>query len=142
MNNEKNWLSCKEAARLLNITQRHVGNLIGKGKFRAEKNDDGKFIIMKSEFFRVYPYLLTIENDRNDENSLEQGTKKVMEEKIRHLQEMIDEKRKQNEFLIEQLSNFTNEKSKMLDAINSHTRLLEYKETSAKTIHTVIDSHA
>jgi len=126
-------LTCKEAARLLNISQRHIGNLIKKGKFSDEKDEDGKYIIMKSEFFRVFPHTMTVEIAGNDENSVEAEAKKVLEEKIRHLQEMIDEKKKQNEFLREQINHFTQEKSKMLDAINSHTRLLEYKETSGKS---------
>jgi len=138
MTNERNWLTCKEAGALLNFTQRHVLNLIKKGKISAEKDEDGKFYIQKSEFFRVYPHLMQVEIDRNSENSVEQGVNKVLEERIRHLQEMVDEKKKQNEFLTEQLSNFTQEKSKMLDAINSHTRLLEFKETSGKSHSTTV----
>lgn len=128
MNSEKTWLTCREAASLLNFTQRHIVNLIKKGKIRAEKDEDGKYYIQKSEFFRVYPQTMTQEEPGTTENSLEQGGKKFLEEKINHLQEILKERKEYNEFLTGQLQSFTQEKSKMLDAINGHTRLLEFKE--------------
>lgn len=133
MTEEKTWLTCKEAAILLNFTQRHILNLINKGKISAERDETGKYFIQKAEFFRVFPEALQVEPDGKDAKSLEKDTTKVLEEKIRHLQEMVDEKKKQNDFLTQQLNHFTEEKSKMLDAIASHTRLLEFKETSGKS---------
>lgn len=133
MTNGKTWLTCREAAKLLNFSQRHIGNLIKKGRIKAEKDEDGRYFIEKSEFFRVYPHAMKAEKDGTDEKPMENESKKFLEEKIKHLQEMIDEKRRQNEFLAEQLATFTEEKFKMLDAINSHARLLEYKETTGKT---------
>lgn len=133
MNKEKTWLTCREASVLLNYTQRHMINLIKKGKITADKDEDGKYYINKSEFFRVYPNAMKVEVDGTSEKSMEGHARKLLEEKIRHLQEIVDEKKKQNEFLTEQLSNFTHEKSKMLDAINSHARLLEFKETTGKS---------
>lgn len=141
MKDEKSWLTCKEVAVLLNFTQRHIHNLINSGKLSAERDESGKFYINKSEFFRVYPETMSIRKPRNGAKSAlkstakfpeEKGqeTTKFLEEKVRHLQEMVAEKNRHNDFLVEQLSNFTQEKSKMLDAITSHTRLLEHKETS------------
>ncbi len=129
MNNEKTWLTCREAGALLKCTQRNVLNLIKKGKISAERDENGQYFIQKSEFFRVYPDAMKVEVAGSKEKSEEIITMQMLEEKIRHLEEMMSEKNKHNDFLTEQLSNFTDEKSKMLDAINSHARLLEHKES-------------
>ena len=133
MTEEKNWLTCREAASILNYSQRHIVNLIKNGKLSAQKDEDGKYYIQKSEFFRVYPNTMKQEKVGTVEKLLGNESVKFLEEKIRHLQEMVDEKKRQNEFLTQQLNNFTEEKSKMLEAINSHTRLLEFKETTVKS---------
>ena len=133
MSEEKVWLSCKEAAELLNCTDRNITTLITRGKLSAKKDENGKYFIQKAEFFRVYPEAMKREKERSDEKSGGKYSIKLLEERVRHLQEMIDEKKKHNDFLIQQLDNYTHEKSKMLDAINSHTRLLEYKEVSGKS---------
>ncbi len=70
------------------------------------------------------------EQDRKTEENDGNISMKVMEEKIRHLQEMLEEKKKQNDFLMEQISINDDKQSKMLDAISSHSRLLEYKESA------------
>lgn len=132
-NKEKTWLTCREAASLLNYSQRHIVNLINKGKLSADKDDDGRYYIQKSEFFRVYPNAIRSELPRTEEKSSGNNSAKMLEEKVRHLQEMIEEKKKQNDFLLDQLSINTEEKSKMLDAINNHSRLLEFKETRGNT---------
>ncbi len=129
---EKSWLTCREAASLLNYTQRHIVNLIKKGKLSADKDENGKYFIEKSEFFRVYPNATKGEPPRTEEKPAGNNSLEFLEEKIRHLQELVQEKNKHNEFLAHQLDNFTHEKSKMLEAINSHARLLEYKESTIK----------
>jgi len=133
MTDDKTWLTCREAGKLLNCTQRHVLNLIKKGKLSADRDDTGKYFIQKSEFFRAYPDAMGVEIDGNSAKSPGNEDMRLLEEKIRHLEEIAEERKRQTDFLKEQLSNFTAEKSKMLDAINSHTRLLEYKETNGKS---------
>lgn len=133
MSEEKVWLSCKQAAELLNCTDRNITTLIARGKLSAKKDENGKYFIQKAEFFRVYPEAIKREKERSDENLGGKYSIKLLEERVRHLQEMIDEKKKHNDFLVQQLNNYTDEKSKMLEAINSHTRLLEYKETIDKS---------
>lgn len=54
---------------------------------------------------------------------------KMLEEKINSLERIIKEKEQKVEMLKEQLNNSNQKEFKMLDAINSHARLLEYKET-------------
>ena len=135
--NPETWLTCKEAASLIGYTQRHITNLIAKGKLSAE-HDNGKYFIQKAEFFRVYPNALKMEVAGTKEKNTNKKALDFLEEQVRYLQEIITEKRKHNEYLMEQIQVFTEEKSKMLDAINSHARLLEHKEVvgknSAKTI--------
>lgn len=132
MHHRKTWLTCKEAADILGYTQRHILNIIKKGKISATRDESGKFIIDKSEFFRVYPHDTIDEASGTDPKPLEESGKKALEEKIKHLEEMVKEKNKVNEFLIEQISNFTYEKTKMLEAITCHSRLLEYKEKTVE----------
>jgi excisionase family DNA binding protein len=127
---EKTWLTCREIAEMLNYSQRHILNLIKKGKISAEQDESGVYYVDKSEFFRAYPDAMRMEMDRTDAKSSRNISIKSLEQKISHLQEMLEEKKKQNAFLTEQLSTCTQEKYKMLDAINSHARLLEFKETS------------
>jgi hypothetical protein len=129
---EKTWLSCREAAGLIGCSQRHMLNLIKKKNLSFERDESGKYIIQKAEFFRVFPEAMKVELDGKVEKSGGNEAMKVLEEKIRHLQEMMEEKKKQNDFLLGQLSITSDEKSKMLDAINNHARLLEFKETGGK----------
>jgi len=130
MDGGKNWLSCKEVASILGYTQRHIINIIKKGKLSARRDETGQYFIDKSEFYRVYPESSKIELTGSSSKSIEESIKKFLEEKIRHLEELLGEKNKLNEFLTEQIQNFNQEKSKMLEAINSHARLLEYKESA------------
>lgn len=136
MHRGKSWLTPKEAGEILGMTGRNVTNLIKKGKIRADKDEDGRYFIEKSEFFRVYPDALEKENERNAKNSSEGSAVKLLEEKLNHMQELLSERKRQNEFLVEQLNNFTQEKKGLIESINAHTRLLEYKETQNKTLDT------
>lgn len=131
MTEEKTWLTSKEAAALLKCTQRHVLNLIRKNNISVERDESGKYFIHKSEFYRVFPHLLKDSQPRNEEKLPRKNSVEFLEEKIRHLQELVDVNKRHNEFLSGQISTFTEEKSKMLDAINGHTRLLEHKKSSS-----------
>jgi len=127
MQGGKTWLSCKEAASIIGYTQRHIINLIKNGKLSASRDESGQYFIDKSEFFRVYPQDIKVEKPGTSEKSFEEIPRKLLEERIKHLEEMIVEKNKIIEILTEQLRNFTQEKSQMLEAITSHTRLLEHQ---------------
>jgi hypothetical protein len=104
--------------------------VLAKKNISTEKDESGKHIVQKSEFFRVFPELMNKQDHGNEGKSDGIQAMKVMEEKIKHLQEMLDEKKKQNEFLMGQISINDDKQSKMLDAINSHSRLLEFKEST------------
>lgn len=128
MNDEKIWLTCKDMAQLLGVTRRHVLNVLDKKNISAEKDENGTLIVQKAEFFRVFPNLMNAENPGKDGKSDGNSDMKLLEEKIKHLQEMLDEKKKQNEFLIGQINLGDEKQTKMLDAISAHSRLLEFKE--------------
>ncbi len=130
MKDGKNFLTCKEAADIAGYTQRHILNIIKKGTLSATRDESGQYFIDKSEFYRVYPKANIVVTTGNTSKSSDDSSKKLLEEKIRHLEELIKEKNKMNEFLTEQLQNFTFEKTKMLEAITSHTRLLEHKDNN------------
>lgn len=123
----KNWLSCKEAATILGYGTRQMLNIIKKGKISAHRDESGQYFIDKSELYRVYP-----EGKRQEKRAgtltkfSEEVPSKFLEERVKHLEEMILEKNKLIELLTGQLQDFTQEKTKMLDAIIGHTRLLEH----------------
>lgn len=128
MYDQRTWITTAEAAKLLKCTQRAIVKMITAGKLSATL-ENKKYFIEKAEFFRVFPWTLPDqEREGKIENFDEKITTKLLEEKNNYLLDMIKEKTKQIEFLKDQLNNFSEEKSKMLDAINSHARLLEHKE--------------
>lgn len=132
MKHEKPWLTCKDISMLLGCTQRNVLNILERKKISTEKDDSGKHIIQKSEFFRVFPHLMGMEESRREEKPVRNEVLRIMEEKLKHTQELLDEKKKLNEFLIEQISANHEKESKMLDALGSFGRLLEHKEKGDK----------
>lgn len=127
----KTYLTCKDISILLDISQRHVLNILAKKSISTEKDDTGKHLIQKAEFFRVFPDLMNQEIDGKKTKSEGNQAMKLLEEKVRHLQEMLDEKKKQTEFLMGQISINDDKQSKMLDAISAHSRLLEFKESAS-----------
>lgn len=134
MKGGKNLLGCKEAATILGYTQRHILNLIKKGKLSAHRDEAGQYFIDKSEFYRVYPEKNPMQGVGSVANYGIESSSAALEERVRHLEEMVREKTRHAEFLTEQIQNFTQEKSKMLEAITSYARLLEHKETVNKEI--------
>lgn len=127
MKDSRTWLDAKQAGKLAGFTGRHIQNLIAKGKLSATL-DSGKYYIEKSEFFRVFP-----EAHRKDElgttEKVEAAYERMKSENVL-LRDMISMKDKEIEFLKNQIEIFNIEKNKMLEAINSHARLLEYKESA------------
>ncbi|WP_412756148.1 hypothetical protein [Legionella bozemanae] len=94
--------------------------------------NNGFNYIEKQDFFMQYPHLLQkyLEREKisNPEKVSESIMNKMLEEKINSLERIIKEKEQKVEMLKEQLNNSNQKEFKMLDAINSHARLLEYKE--------------
>lgn len=127
MKDSFSWLTPKQAGELAGYTARHIQNLIKSGKLTATR-EDGKYFIDKSEFFRVFPDAHRKAQRGNEANIEDAHARILSETEVKYLKEMLDDKDRQNEFLKKQLENFSLEKSMMLQAINSHSRLLEHKE--------------
>lgn len=123
MKESSSWLSPRQAAEILGCTSRHITNCINKGKLTATR-EDGKFFIDKSELYRAFPDAYRKEQERNpNHKTLEQERIKLELEMFKQLAESKD---KEILFLRAQLETFNNKEQKLLDALQSHTRLLEY----------------
>lgn len=129
---EKEYLTPKEAAELLDCSAKSIINYINQKKIKADKDQLGFYLIHKAEFFRDYPQAFMALQERNEGKMNDKISIKFLEKEITHLKDMLAEKKKENEFLKDQNSISIQEKNKMLDAINSHTRLLEHKEAIEK----------
>jgi hypothetical protein len=130
MKDSSSWLTPKQAATILGCTARHINNCIVKGKLSATR-EDGRYYIDKSEFYRVFPEAHKKEQERNPDNKrIEQEKIKIENEMLKQIAEIKD---KEIEFLRKQLETFNMKESKLLDTIQSHTRLLEHRGSSKKS---------
>lgn len=127
MKDNYSWLTPKQAADLIGYTPRAVQNYITNGKLSATR-EDGRWYIDKAEFFRVFPAAHRKEMESSPEEKAAQ--KKRLEFENELLKEMASKKDQEIEFLRKQVEFISTEKVKMLDAIVSHTRLLEHHQKS------------
>lgn len=123
------WLTPKQVGELIGYSARHVQNLIVNGKLSATK-EDGKYYIEKSEVFRVFPKAHKKEIEGNTSQQLVEKERLQFENAM--LKDTASQKDKEIEFLRNQIEFISNEKTKMLDALSSTTRLLEYKDDKEK----------
>lgn len=131
MKDSVSWLTPKQAGELAGYSARHIQNLISKGKISARK-EEGKYLIDKAEFFRVFPEAHKKEKAGNIAQKDIDNAR--MEKENEMLKEIASQKDKEIAFLRSQIESFTQEKSQMLEAITHHARLLEHKETSHKRV--------
>lgn len=113
---EKNsFMSTREAAKEAGYSPMQLQNYITSGKLSATRGSDGKYLIDRSEFYRVFP-------DAYKQKSQE-NTKEISEEiflnEIKYLKEM-------NNFLHKQLETAEKEKNYLLETLKSSQKLLEY----------------
>lgn len=124
MKDSSSWITPKKAAELVGYSTRHIQNYITSGKLCATK-EDGKYFIEKSEFFRVFPKAHKKEQQGNIAEQIAEKTRLERENEM--LRDMAQKKDQEIEFLRKQMEFQSHEKSKMLEAIVGHTRLLEHK---------------
>jgi excisionase family DNA binding protein len=124
LTNTSTQISTKEAAIELGVSPRQIQKLIKNGKLSAERNESGNYLIDKSEFYRVFPEAFGV---RTDANNNEQGSRTIRDHEIKHLEAMLTEKTRQNEFLQKQLESSTLEKTRLLDTINHQQKLIEHQ---------------
>lgn len=129
MKDDFSWLTPKQAGALAGYTARHIQNLITTGKLSATK-EDGKYYIEKSEFFRMFPKAHKKEQEGNAAQQIAEKERLEFENTL--LKEAASKNDKEIEFLRNQIEFISTEKTKMLDTIVSTTKLLEYKDETAK----------
>jgi hypothetical protein len=125
MKESNSWLTPTKASELLGCTSRAITNYINRGKLSATR-EDGKFYIDKSEFFRVFPQAHIKEQERNPQMQKQEMERMKLENTL--IKEMSNMKDREIEFLKSQIESFNKKETQLIEAINSHTRLLEFKE--------------
>lgn len=128
----KSLISTREAAEESGFSARHIQKLIKTGKLSAEKDEGGNYLINKAEFYRVFPDAHVRAQPRTHAHNDSGSSRTVLESEVRHLQEMLAEKNKQNEFLHKQLEAATTEKTILLDTLISNQKLLEHHSGKKK----------
>lgn len=129
MKERNSSISTREAAELTGFSARHIQNMIKKGKLSATRDEAGNYTIDKSEFYRVFPQT---HESNSQPNTNENSSRTVLESQIEHLNEMIKEKNRQNEFLQKQLESANNEKSMLLETLTSNQKLLMHSTKSKR----------
>jgi esterase/lipase len=123
MLDDASFLTTMEAANIAGCTSRHITNLITRGEMSAERKDK-KYIIQKSEFYRVFPQTMKKEKEPINSSIMQDNSRLSVENSM--LKELCKSKDKELEFLRSQIEIFHREKDKLLDSLNAHTRLLEH----------------
>ncbi|HHR1287491.1 TPA: hypothetical protein ACS3CI_003245 [Legionella pneumophila] len=123
MSEKSSFMSTREAAKEAGYSARHLQNFITSGKLSAKRGSDGKYLIDRSEFYRVFPDAY--------KQKLQENPKEISEEiflnEIKYLKEM-------NNFLHKQLETAEKEKNHLLETLKSSQRLLEHSnEKTDKT---------
>ncbi|AOW51848.1 TPA: helix-turn-helix domain-containing protein [Legionella pneumophila subsp. pneumophila] len=121
MGEKNSFMSTREAAKEAGYSPRHLQNFITSGKLSATRGVDGKYLIDRSEFYRVFP---DAHKQKSQENSKEISEEIFLNE-IKHLKEM-------NNFLHKQLETAEKEKNHLLETLKSSQKLLEHN-SSEKT---------
>ena len=113
-------IDAKQAAELIGCSTRHVQKQINDGRLSATRDKGKKYLIDKSEFYRVYPDLMV----RTATNKAE-----VVSEQDDFRVKLLKE---ENAFLKEQLSAVNNEKKQILSALDNAQRLIEFTPKKSK----------
>jgi len=113
-------IDAKQAAELIGCSTRHVQKQIKDGRLSATRDKGNKYLIDKSEFYRVYPDLMVRSATKQLETVREQD-----DFQIKLLKE-------ENTFLKDQLTAANNEKKQILSALDNAQRLIEFKPKKRK----------
>jgi len=115
MGEQNSRIDAKQAAKLIDSSARHIQQLIKRGTLSASRGKGNKYLIDKSEFYRVFPDLIPRTAASTREHVREQENNQLL-----FLKE-------QNEFLKEQLEHASTEKRSLLNALESAQRMIEFK---------------
>lgn len=119
MDEQMTRIGANEAARIAGCSVRKIQKMIKSGTLSAYREEGGKYLIDKSEFYRVFSEKMprTDANNVRDPFALE-----------------LDLLREQNLFLKEQLQQALEEKKVLIKTLESTQRVLEYKPKRRKLL--------
>ena len=133
MVNNKSHLMAREAAEQSGKSHRQIQRLIKNGTLSATRDQSGNYLIEKSEFYRVFPDAF---NTRHDATYVIKESQQCRDNEISHLEAMLSEKTRHNEFLQKQLEfigsqleSATLEKTRLLDTIGNQQKLIEHQSS-------------
>lgn len=112
MSEQSTKISAKEASDIVGCSIRKIQKMVKSGELSAHRDQGGKYLIDKSEFYRVFP-------DR-----MERTEAKTVREHSEYEFKLL---REQNEFLKEQLQIANEEKRSLLKTLESTQKLIELK---------------
>jgi excisionase family DNA binding protein len=113
-------IGAKQAAELIGCSTRHVQKQVKDGILSATRDKGNKYLIDKSELYRVYPDLMVRTTTNKLENFRENDDPQV---------KLLKE---ENAFLKEQLNSANNEKKQILSALENAQRLIEFTPKKRK----------
>ncbi len=132
MENNSSQLTARQAAEELGFTTRHIQGLIKRGKLSATRDELGNYLIDKTEFYRVFPNAFKAEQERTGANNHDSISRAVLENEVKNLKDLIQEKEKHNQYLREQLDKCNEKETLILETLNSNQRLLEHQSVPVK----------
>jgi predicted site-specific integrase-resolvase len=115
-----NLLTVRHITDILKVSERTVLRQIKSGKLSASKNEEGKWVIDKSEFYRAYP-------DHHP-----QATKGESDTPVKNMSDDLQKEltaslKQQIATLEEQLRLSNKEKESILETLQSNQRMLEHQ---------------
>jgi excisionase family DNA binding protein len=120
MDEQSARIDAKQAAELIGCSTRHVQKQIKDGRLSATRYKGNKYLIDKSEFYRVYPDLMVRPEANKSESVREQDDFQV---------KLLKE---ENAFLKDQLNAANNEKKQILSVLDNAQRLIEFTPKKRK----------
>jgi hypothetical protein len=104
------FLTATEASKIIGVSRKTISNHINKGKISASKDSDGKFIIEKSEFYRVYPehhpdYVLSNHEKQGEKNRGDgtQSRESYLEKEIELIKLKLTHEKQKNQIMSDQI---------------------------------------
>lgn len=119
-------LTTRQAADESGMSARHIQRMITAGKLSATRSDGGVYLIDPAEFYRVFPEAHVRDSDRQKPSNVGDSSRQTLEAEVRHLQVMLAEKSKQNEFLHKRLESSEAKEAALIETLSSNLKLLEH----------------
>jgi len=113
-------LTTKQAAEESGMSARHIQRMIITGKLSATKDDSKNYMIDRAEFYRVFPEAHTRASIRQKPQDDGDSSRQALETEVRHLQAMLTEKDKKNEFLQKRLESSEAKEAALIETLNSN----------------------